>query len=197
MDKLEHIGTWNYGDTELPRIVKKEILEGEVIYVARNPKDNAVSMYHFVLPVMKSVGVDFPWEAFLEMYSLGKQPFGSWASHVVPFWEHRNDSNFLFLKYEDMKADHTEAVRKIATHLGYSTSEDVIRKTVENSTAERTKDALKLIPEPDLPAILGVGDFVRKGVVGDWKSHFTVAQNEAFDAAIKKDLDGTGLTMDY
>lgn len=28
--------------------------------------------------------------------------YGSWFEHVLEFWEHRMDSNVLFLKYEDM-----------------------------------------------------------------------------------------------
>lgn len=28
--------------------------------------------------------------------------YGSWFEHVQEFWEHRTDSNVLFLKYEDM-----------------------------------------------------------------------------------------------
>ncbi len=31
------------------------------------------------------------------------------------------------------------------------------------------------------------------GKVGDWKNHFTVAQNEAMDALIEEKLKGTGL----
>ena len=35
------------------------------------------------------------------------------------------------------------------------------------------------------------------GKVGDWKSHFTVAQNEVMDALIREKLAGSGLTFDY
>ena len=34
------------------------------------------------------------------------------------------------------------------------------------------------------------------GKVGDWKNHFTVAQNEAMDALIEEKLHGTGLRFD-
>lgn len=29
--------------------------------------------------------------------------WGSWLEHVLGWWEHRDDSNVLFLKYEDLK----------------------------------------------------------------------------------------------
>lgn len=39
------------------------------------------------------------------VFSLSVWPvvgYGSWFEHVQEFWEHRMDSNVLFLKYEDM-----------------------------------------------------------------------------------------------
>ncbi len=38
--------------------------------------------------------------------------------HVKPWWEHRNDANILFLKYEDLKEDLASNVRKIAAFIG-------------------------------------------------------------------------------
>lgn len=34
--------------------------------------------------------------------SLSVVGYGSWFEHVQEFWDHRLDSNVLFLKYEDM-----------------------------------------------------------------------------------------------
>lgn len=38
----------------------------------------------------------------LYLYLSFKVGYGSWFEHVQEFWEHRMDSNVLFLKYEDM-----------------------------------------------------------------------------------------------
>lgn len=102
----------------------------QVIYMARNPKDLVVSYYQFhrSLRTMSYRGtfqefcrrfmndkresastrlphqrqrpstVD-PSALFLPFLQVG---YGSWFEHVQEFWEHRMNSNVLFLKYEDM-----------------------------------------------------------------------------------------------
>ena len=46
--------------------------------------------------------------------------WGSWEEHVQSYWEHRERSDVLFVKYEDIKADHAGEVRRIAEFLGLS-----------------------------------------------------------------------------
>ncbi|XP_047297278.1 sulfotransferase 4A1 isoform X4 [Homo sapiens] len=46
--------------------------------------------------------------------------YGSWFEHVQEFWEHRMDSNVLFLKYEDMHRDLVTMVEQLARFLGVS-----------------------------------------------------------------------------
>ena len=74
---------------------------GKYIYVTRNPKDTAVSLYHFFLLFKAAEGIN--WPTFASMFLSGHVTYGSYLDHVLGWWEHRDDDNVLFLKYEDMK----------------------------------------------------------------------------------------------
>jgi hypothetical protein len=56
----------------------------------------------------------------------------------MSWWEHRNDSNVLFLFFEDMKDDLENAVRKVAAFIGIE-DEERIKKAVEMSSFEYMK----------------------------------------------------------
>lgn len=43
--------------------------------------------------------------------------YGSWNSHVVGWWKHKDDPNVLFLKYEDLKQVIIVAKRRVKKHL--------------------------------------------------------------------------------
>jgi hypothetical protein len=39
--------------------------------------------------------------------------------------------------------------------------------------------------------------FMRKGVIGDWKNYFTLAQNQLFDETYEEKMTDTGLTFEF
>ncbi len=87
------------------------------IYVMRDPKDVAVSMYHFLQGWWFESGAislaTFAREQFLKPQS----PNAYWA-HIRSWWPHRHDSTVLFLCYEDMKQDLLATVQRIVTFIG-------------------------------------------------------------------------------
>ena len=73
------------------------------IYVARNPKDVAVSyFFHYVrISVRKDATLD--WDIFFRNFIYGNVDLGDFFDHVLSWWPHRNEDNVLFLMFEDMK----------------------------------------------------------------------------------------------
>ena len=58
------------------------------IYVARNPKDVAVSLYHHSR-LLTHCEFDGDWDCFFEIFMEGKNEMGSWFDHVPDWWKHR------------------------------------------------------------------------------------------------------------
>jgi len=72
-----------------------------VIYVARNPKDSMVSLYHHAKskPEFEYTG-DF--NTFFNIFITGQSENGSWFDHVIDWYREckANPATHLFLKYE-------------------------------------------------------------------------------------------------
>ena len=172
---------------------------GKHVYVARNPKDVAVS-YYYHMRMFYMLEFSGTWDEFYQLYKSGEVIIGSWFDHVLEWWKHRDAENILFLKYEDMKKDHRGAVKKIAEFMGYHPKEEVIDTIVEKSTFQSMKENPTANPnmaEWPMPTFKpGEQPFLRKGVVGDWKNHFTPEQNAEFDAIYAKNMKGSGLEFD-
>jgi hypothetical protein len=67
-----------------------------------------------------------------------KNEFASYFVHLLSWCEHRNDSNVLFLFFEDMKDDLESAVRMVAAFMGIQ-DEERIKKAVKMSSFEFMK----------------------------------------------------------
>ncbi|XP_038066844.1 sulfotransferase 1A1-like [Patiria miniata] len=173
----------------------------KIVYVLRNPKDVVVSYFHFrklVVPTKAMQAETF--DEFLQKMFTGKGvSFGLWWKHYLYFWEKRHEENILILRFEDMKRDLRGNVEKISRFLGKDFPAETLNAITEHCTFANMKTNLMannnaVFEKREIPEGMS---FMRKGKVGDWKSHFTVAQNEAMDAEIKERLKGSGLTFEY
>ncbi|XP_014678846.1 PREDICTED: estrogen sulfotransferase-like [Priapulus caudatus] len=148
-------------------------LQRTIVYVSRNPKDTAVSLYHFTKGFdLSPFGVhnDFANSTFPEFYKYymqGKCNYGEYWQHQVDFWERRHWENIFFVKYEDMKKDLKGEVRRVANFLGKILSEEKIDKIVEATTFSSMKrnntvnyTGMKAARTQDATP------FMRKGVAG-------------------------------
>ena len=66
------------------------------IYVARNPKDVAVSFYFHSLR-FKCYEFMGTWDTFFELYMKGDVDFGLWCDHVLEWWKHKGLSFYFKL----------------------------------------------------------------------------------------------------
>mmetsp|Transcript_22530 Transcript_22530/g.29484 ORF Transcript_22530/g.29484 Transcript_22530/m.29484 type:complete len:319 (+) Transcript_22530:78-1034(+) len=162
----------------------------KVIYVARNPKDTVVSLFHHAKN-KPEFGYTGDFKTFVELFMAGACENGSWFTHVLEWWEEsKTNPNVLFLKYEDMIADPTASISKIAEFCSLDSSPEVISKTVENSS-------MKSMKANQQANALAAFNHLRKGGSGGWKDYFTVALSEVFDLVYATKMEGSGLTFDF
>ncbi|XP_033123909.1 sulfotransferase 2B1-like [Anneissia japonica] len=187
-------------------ILPKEVFEGKgkVVYVGRNPKDTAVSLWHFIKE-RRFLEEYEKWDNFLAAYLKPDMMYGSWFDHNLKYYEHRDAKNFLFLTYEEMKLDHKGCVIQLCDFVSRRLTDEQVDLIVNNTTFSNMKskftDKLPVGIKQlgNLPKVAARGDpnqkftILRKGVVGDWKTQFTVAQNEIFDEIYNEKMKGSSL----
>ncbi|ELV13019.1 sulfotransferase 1 family member D1 [Tupaia chinensis] len=166
----------------------------KMIYVARNAKDVAVSYYYFYQ--MAKIHPDpGTWEEFLESFMAGKVCFGSWYDHVKGWWEKKKDYHILYLFYEDMKENPKCEIQKLLKFLEKDMPEETVAKIVHHTSF----DVMKQNPSANYTTLdngemdHSVSPFMRKGISGDWKNKFTVAQYERFEEDYKNKMKGSTL----
>uniref|UniRef100_A0A672K2D7 Sulfotransferase n=1 Tax=Sinocyclocheilus grahami TaxID=75366 RepID=A0A672K2D7_SINGR len=118
--------------------------------------------------------------------------FGSWYDHVNGWWEKKQTySNLLYMFFEDMVEDTGREVARLCSFLGLSTSAEQKEKITKGVQFDAMKQN-KMTNYSTIPVMdFKISPFMRKGKVGDWKSHFTVAQNEQFDEVYKQKMKNT------
>ncbi|XP_069843070.1 amine sulfotransferase-like isoform X2 [Dipodomys merriami] len=172
-----------------PRGLKSK--KNKMLYIYRNPKDVLVSFFHFSKWNVKLEAADTV-EEYMKTFLDGKVVGSRWFDHIRGWYEHRHDFNILFLSYEEMKKDLRSSVMKISKFFEKKLSEEDIDAVVRQATFQKMKSDARAnyltISQKEIGTRNNDGHFLRKGIVGDWKHHFTVAQNERFDRIFQKNM---------
>lgn len=156
--------------------------KAKVIYLVRNPRDVLVSGYYY-LNALELIKEQVPWKIYFDNFMQGKVYFGSWFEHTHGWISLRERENVLVLSYEELKKDTRNAIKKICEFLGEKLESGELDLVLKYSSFEIMKENWKsqktLFKKENL-------FLMRKGITGDWKNHFTVAQAEAFDKAFQE-----------
>jgi hypothetical protein len=159
-----------------PRILKShepfDARFRKVIYLVRDPRDVAVSEYHFDLK-KRYIEPDVTLEQFVQRFVKGETAaYGSWWEHTASWIAARQGNPaFLLVRYEDLIAEPIAETARIAEFLGIQAGTERLEAAVQRSSADRmrklekqqsdqwtgTKNTRKEIP------------FVRSAKSGGWK----------------------------
>jgi hypothetical protein len=166
---------------------------GRYIYVIRNPADVAVSFFHHDRSKNDYEG---SWDQYFERFLVGAVHFGRVFDHVAGWWAAaKADPRILIVSYESMKRDTRAIAERISTFLDVDADTGLLDTVVAGSQF----DAMASNPKTDLhwvPQRSGRPGHYRRGVVGDWASHFHGNQRARLDDAMRGALP-EGPTFDF
>ncbi|XP_048731186.2 3-beta-hydroxysteroid sulfotransferase-like [Ostrea edulis] len=188
-----------------PRHLPKQFMEKrcKIILVYRNPKDVAVSYFKYSKKLRLHDMEDMGFSEFLRHYISGNVWCGTWVKWMKEwktFKEETPDYPLLEIAYEDMKKNPKESVQRISDFISVNSppqfTDEIVEKCKFKVMAAHKHSNLPQNMEY-LTAFENGHIFYRKGEVGDWKNHFTVAENEAFDKDMETILPKLGLNITY
>ncbi|XP_034730644.1 cytosolic sulfotransferase 3-like [Etheostoma cragini] len=134
------------------------------------------------------------WSSYIHRFMEGKMVFGSWYDHVNGWWKKKQThSNIHYMFYEDLSEDTGREIDKLCSFLGLSPSDEEKKRVLRGVQFDKMKKEDMINYSTHCAMDIKISPFMRKGQVGDWKNHFTVAQSQQFDEDYKKKMKNSPL----
>jgi Sulfotransferase domain len=160
----------------------------KVIYVVRDPRDVAVSYYHFSRK-SRHVADGFPLDQFVDDFVAGRMtssPWGTWGENVGTWLGARLGSPaFLLVRYEDLIDRTQEELGRVADFLQLRVTPQTLADSVQRSSAGQMREmeqqqsrewVTTRQQRPDIP-------FVGGAASGAWKAQLSRRAVEQIETA--------------
>ncbi|KAG5667518.1 hypothetical protein PVAND_015497 [Polypedilum vanderplanki] len=174
-----------------PRVIKSHLssfllprelfanTKAKIIYIARNPKDAAISFFHHYRHLE---GYDGSKEDFLNAFLNNRTLFAPINEKTLEFWKlSKINSNVLFIFYEDMKKNLQNETEKVMKFLNKNYPKSEIEELCEHLSF----GSMRRNPQCNFEVINKSDDenfqFIRKGETGSYKKEMNSEENEKFD----------------
>ncbi|XP_055346493.1 sulfotransferase 1B1-like isoform X2 [Paramacrobiotus metropolitanus] len=164
--------------------------KAKIIYVARNPKDVIVSTNYFSRS-LTFTGCNHTMEETVETFINNTCAHAPFFDNIAGYRRHLSEMrNLFFTTYEDMLQDLESVVKDVARFLGKQLDEAKIASILQHCSLDKMKNN-KLTNHSNLHNAglmdFSVSPFMRKGIVGDWKDHFTPELNQQVNEWIERE----------
>ncbi|XP_036150071.1 sulfotransferase 4A1 [Monomorium pharaonis] len=172
----------------LPTVVNSTC---KIIYVARNPKDVAVSYYIFHKHFMDFQGT---FEQFCNNFMNNNVLWSPYWEHVKEAWKMRHRANMMFIFYEDLIKDLPRNIKEIAAFFDKTYTDEQINKLVEHLKIENFRKN-PMVNHPTLNQTMKPDMFIRQGKTDSWKEVLAPEIDDRFNKWITDNLKDTDLTF--
>lgn len=143
----------------------------KVLHLIRDGRDVVVSMVVHAQRVLKLQNSDVKWNIDNKVAELGKK-WGHYIQNGQQFGLKHPDA-YHELRFEDLKQNTDDTLSKVLKFLGAKTTKKIIQQCVDETSFEKLSGGRKEGEEDQT-------SFLRKGIVGDWRNHFSEANKDAF-----------------
>lgn len=174
--------------------------QAKVVYVARDPRDVAVSFYyHNKFFKVHAYRGDFKtyWSLFINDLVL----WAPYFAHLKEAWALRHHPNMLFLFYEELSMDLKKTIRRLCKFYNKNYTEEEIQRLCEHVQFDKMRTNKTIVPDWMVhSAVVDIRDengFVRKGKVGGWQEHFDEEMTRQADKWIQDNLKGTDILFPH
>ncbi|KAK3437641.1 hypothetical protein EUGRSUZ_C02346 [Eucalyptus grandis] len=191
--------SWQRCDGGGDNCVKVRHSNCKLVYLCRNPKDTFISMWLYFNKFKPKEKGQLPLLEGLDKFCGGISVYGPYWDHVLGYHKVSSEmpEKVLFVKYEEMKADPSIQVRRLANFIGRPFNEEELRNgTVEGILRMCSFDNLsasEVSRSGKLPTGVENKWLFRKGEVGDWVNYMSAEMGERIDGVMEEKLHGSGL----
>ncbi|XP_075539512.1 sulfotransferase 1C2-like isoform X1 [Dermacentor variabilis] len=213
---MEYVGVDNWRPalalrcflTHLPPQPEFMSNDAKYVYVARNPWDVCVSLFHMATNLSVYRFEDGTFDEFFEYFLNKDIGYGSYFDHVATGYALKDRANVLFLTYEQLKREPRDTVLKLARFLGdrhgkiiEDGENGLLARILELSSPSQMKSVIVMnlrskewdvmMTRNNMTCKDGYGGdcrkyaIVRNAQIGDWKNYFKPDQLQRFEAKIK------------
>lgn len=118
-----------------------------IIYVARNPKDTAVSYYHFIRNYFQAnITMDDAVNGVINDMSI----MSPHLEHIQNFWKIKHLPNVLFVHYESLVNDSFATLKTMSDFLGQSYSDEQLKELAEFISFKKMRNNNSINREDDM-----------------------------------------------
>ncbi|ETN60369.1 sulfotransferase (sult) [Anopheles darlingi] len=167
----------------------------KIVYVTRNPKDVAASYLHHYRMIMGYRGTK---EAFLDGLLEDRVMYCPQVRQTLDFWALKDQPNVLFLTYEAMKRDLRSVLPSVCEFFGKSYTDAQLDELAEHLSFDQMKKNPATNNDQIVRNAMRMNgregehfEFMRKGIIGDYKNELSEEYIAKFDRFIEEQLAGS------